>query len=252
MIEAIDRVLSALRRRPQGRKWVGRGVRLSVLAGAIAVLAFWLPGAITAYTARLVPEAAKTQIGAQLLAETERVAGAPCRSPAGARALQTLSDRLFPSTERSLIVLPTTLKTTAHLPGGTILLSHTLVEDFETPDVVAGYALAEHLRASEGTTLGTLLEASPFRASLALLSTGHLRDEDVARMAEWLVIKPNSSVPEQALINAMRDRGIATAPYGYAVDISGETTATLIAGEATGAPILDDNEWIALQTICSE
>lgn len=252
MVEAIDRVLGALRRRPRGMRWLGRGFRVAILGGAVAAMAIWLPGAITAYTARLVPEVAQAQIGTELLAETERVAGAPCETPAGLRALRKLSDRLFPESGIQLIVLPTTLKTTAHVPGGTILLSHTLVEDYETPDVVAGFALAEYLRARQGNTLGELLEASPFRASLALLSTGRLREIDLQRMAEWLVIKTPSAVPDSALIAEMKQRNIPSASYGYALDISGESSAAIIAATAGAAPVLDDTDWIALQSICSE
>lgn len=253
MIAAIDRVLAALRRGSRGARWVGRGTRLVVLGAGVAALVFWLPGAITAYTARLVPDVAQAQIGADLLMETERVTGAPCASPAGLRALQTLTMRLFPDGATELVVLPSTLKTTAHVPGGTILLSHTLVEDYETPDVVAGYALAEHLRAKGGNTLGVLLEASPFRASLALLSTGRLREVDLQRMAEWLVVKPPAPVSETAMITAMEETGVASAPYGYALDISGETTATLVSTASPATePVLNDTDWIALQSICSE
>lgn len=252
MVAAIDKVLSAIQNRSRGRRWAGRGARLIVLIGALAVLLFWLPGAVTAYTARLVPKVAHAQIGADLLVETERLTGAPCDAPAGMRALRKLSARLFPAGDVQLVVLPSTLKTTAHVPGGTILLSHTLVEDHETPEVVAGYALAEHLRARDGNTLGELLEASPFRASLALLSTGRLREIDLQRMAEWLLVKPSVRVGADALIAEMAAHKVAPAPYGYALDISGETTAKLVAAKDGGTePVLDDTDWIALQAICS-
>lgn len=253
MIAAIDRVLSAIRRKARRGGWLGRGAKLAILASALAALVFWLPGAVTAYTAQLVPPAAQAQIGERLLSETERVAGAPCASPGGLRALEKLTTRLFPDGDTELVVLPTTLKATAHLPGGTILLSNTLVEDHETPEVVAGYALAEHLRALSGNTLGDLLGASPFRASLALLSTGHLRDVDFQRMAEWLVVRTPAPVDQEALRTEMDRRAIATSPYAYAVDISGETTASLVAGSAnSGDPVLSDTDWIALQSICGD
>ncbi len=252
MVQAIDRVLSAIRRPNRSSGWVGRILRIGILAAAVAGLVLWLPGAITAYTASLVPEVAQAQIGAKLLTETRRVTGAPCSSPAGDRALAALSERLFGAGAVPLVIVPSTLKTSAHVPGGTILLSHTLVEDHETPDVVAGFAIAEHLRAESGNSLGVLLEASPFRASLALLSTGKLRDIDLRRMAEWLVIRPPAPVPEDHLLEAMTARNVASAPYGYAVDISGETTPTLIAAAPAFEPVLGDNDWVALQLICGE
>lgn len=252
MVDAIERVLGALRSKSLGSRWLGNSSRILVVLATLAALAFWLPGAITAYTARLVPDIAQAQIGEKLLIETERVTGAPCATPAGSKALETLSQRLFADGGTNLVVMPSTLKTTAHVPGGTILLSHTLVEDYETPEVVAGYALAEHLRARSGNTLGELLEASPFRASLALLSTGHLRDIDLQRMAEWLVVKTPGNVPQAEHILAMRNLDIATAPYGYALDISGEKSAAYLAQAQSPTPILSDTDWIALQSICSD
>ena len=253
MTEAIDRVLAAIQRKPSGAGWARRLVMLSILLGFVAMTVIWLPGAITAYTASLVPDAARNTIGEALLAETERVAGAPCSSPAGDRALARLAERLFPDGGAKLAVLPSALAETAHLPGGTILIGHRLVEDHETPEVVAGYLTAEALRRAEKAPLARLLAAVPFRASLALLSTGKLRDIDLQRMAEWLIAAPVDPVPDTALIAAMAAKNLATAPYGYARDISGETTIALIEATSEGTrPVLDDTDWIALQRICGE
>ena len=251
MVAAIERVLAAIQKPVSSRGWTGRLIRLGVALGAIAGLIFWLPGAVTAYTASLVPDVAHDQIGAALLQETERVAGAPCQTPAGDAALASLSARLFPDDTPRLVILPTTLKETAHLPDGTILISHTLVEDFETPEVVAGFVLAEHLRANTHRALAELLEASPFRASLALLTTGRLRDVDLRRMAEWLVVKPVTPVSVDRLISAMSAREIATAPYGRAIDVTGENSAPYLTNTAQTQPVLSDSDWIALQTICA-
>lgn len=252
MVQAIERVLATLQRRPTSGVWGGRLIRWGILAAVAAGLVFWLPSAITAYTASLVPEVAQAQIGRALLEETERVAGAPCSSPEGDRALTALGERLFPDGGTELVILPSTLETTAHLPGGTLLISHTLVEDFETAEVVAGYAIAEHLRGAEGNTLGVLLEASPFRASLALLSTGRLRKIDLERMAEELVVRAPAPLAEMDVIEAMDARSISTAPYGYALDISGETTGIFIENANPSEPVLGDTDWIALQQICAE
>ncbi len=253
MVDGIERVLAAIGGRKAARSWAGRATRLAVLAAAVIGLVYWLPGAVSAYTASLVPPEMRSEIGADLLAETERVAGAPCSTPGGERALAQLSAALFPDLDMRLKVLPTTLAETAHLPDGTILISHTLVEDFETPDVVAGFLLAEHLRASSHDPLARLLEASPFRASLALLSTGHLRKTDLERMAEGLVVRPGAAVRQDDLLDAMNARGIDAKPYALAQDISGQATATLVSGAVDAPlPVLDDTDWIALQSICSE
>lgn len=253
MVEAIERVLRAIRRGPAGRRLAGRALRLGAVFAILAAAVLWLPDAVTAYTASLVPEAARNRIGADLLAETERVAGTPCSTPAGDRALARLSARLFPEGAPRLVVLPDALTGTAQLPGGTILVSHILVEDHETPEVLAAHVVAETLRSGARKPLARLLAESPFRASLALLSTGYLREVDLARMAEQVVLMPPEPVADDLLIAAMAERGVATAPYAYAQDISGETTRALIErSPETAEPVLGDTDWIALQRICTE
>lgn len=253
MVAALDKVLGAISRRPASSRWAKRGVTLAVLAGALALAIFWLPGAITAYTASLVPAEARAQIGAAILEETRRVTGAPCSSPGGDRALALLTKRLFPAGGTRLVVLRSTLVGTAHLPGGMILVSHMLVEDYETPDVVAGHLVAEAVRRRSQDPLARLLAAVPFRASLALLSTGRLRENDLARMAEWVVAAPPEPVASEALAGPMIAARIAPDAYARAVDISGETTGALrraVPDEVL--PVLEDTDWIALQRICLE
>ena len=148
--------------------------------------------------------------------------------------------------------MPSALAETAHLPGGEILIGHRLVEDHETPDVLAGYLLAEDLRRTETEPLARLLAGVPFRASLAILSTGRLRDVDLERMAEWVVAAPLTPVPEVDLLQAMDRTSVPTAPYGYAKDISGESTLAFVENNGDAAPVLDDTDWIALQAICGE
>ena len=253
MTEAIDRVLAAIQHKPKRKGWAGRVSMLALLFGFIALLVVWLPGAITAYTASLVPEGARASIGSALLTEAESVTGAACSTPAGDRALGRLTERLFPEGATRLVVVPSALAETAHVPGGTILIGHRLVEDFETPEVLAGYLSAEDVRREARNPLARLLEAVPFRAPLALLSTGRLREIDLERMAVWMIAAEPDQVEDAVLIQAMADKGVATQPYAYAVDISGETTIALIeANIADPQPVLGDTDWIALQRICDE
>lgn len=252
MIEAIDRVLAAIRRKPSSA-WMRRVALFAAVAGFLALMVIWLPGAITAYTASLVPQGARDGIGEALLAEIEQLTGTPCSTASGDRALGLLSERLFPDRQTRLVVLPSAMSETAHLPGDVILVGHRLVEDHETPDVLAGYLLAEDVRRREDDALARLLAAAPFRASLALLSKGRLRDSDLQSMAEWVVATPPDPVEDSALLAAMSKTQVATAPYAFARDISGETTVSLIEGGGGPAqPVLGDTDWIALQRICGE
>ena len=253
MIDAVERVLKSIHRgnrrpgRLQGLATVGVG--LAILAAA----AIWLPGAVIRYTASLVPDVGRVTIGTQLLSEMDRVAGAPCAAPFGQRALETLSNRLFEGTPTQLVVLPSALKETAHLPGGTILVSHTLVEDYETPDVVAGYVLAEDLRREKQDPLARLLEFAGLRAALVLLSKGELPDVALKRMAEAVIAEPPIAILDDDLIARLNTASVPAKAYAHARDFSGETTGNLLQASAISeTPILEDGDWIALQRICEE
>lgn len=253
MVSAIEQVLAAVRGmgRTPGRMR-STVMALSALAAVVA-LVVWGPGAITRYTASLVPDAAKRTIGAGLLTEMERVTGAPCNEPIGAAALGALEERLFPNGDTQLVVVPSAIAETGVLPGGAILIGHTLVEDFETPEVLAGFLMAADVRRNHESPLKDLLEAAGLRASTSLLTTAKLPAFALPRMAEWLAASTPAPVDEAALLRRMSDANINPAPYGYALDISGEKTENLIsASQPTTPPLLSDGEWIALQGICGE
>jgi len=253
MISALEKVLKAIRR---GTPRPGRLRMLTTFSVALVIVlvaVFWVPGAITRHTASLVPEAVRAAIGTKLLSDVQVVAGAACANPSGQRALSKLEQRLFPDRSTPLVVLPSTLESTAYVPGGTILISNTLVEDHETPEVLAGYLVAEDLRRDRLDPFALLLDAAGLRAALGLLSKGRLTDQAMDRMAEWLVAHKPKKVPDAELMLRLRTKGIPGTAYAYAVDISGETTGILIEDTTTATPaILDDGDWIALQRICED
>lgn len=253
MIDAVEKVLRSIQRGP-GRTGRMQGmVTLGIGLAIFAAAAIWLPGAIIRYTASLVPDVARVTIGNQLLAEMDRVSGTPCAAPFGQRALEQLSSRLLDTNPTQMVVLPSALKDTAHLPGGTILVSHTLVEDFETPDVVAGYVLAEDLRRETEDPLARLLEFAGLRAALVLLSQGELPELALKRMAEAVIAEPPSAISDKDLIAKLNAAEVPAEPYARARDFSGETTTMLLQANATfQTQILEDGDWIALQRICEE
>ncbi|MEQ9039317.1 MAG: hypothetical protein RIE24_13285 [Silicimonas sp.] len=253
MISAIEAVLKSIQRRSSRPGRLRALAITGIVATLLAAATFWLPGAITRYTASLVPEGARTEIGERLRLEVRRVSGLPCTDTAGLRALEKLRNRLFPETRTTLIVLPSALAETAHLPGGTILIGHRLVEDHETPDVLAGYLLAEDLRRKERDPLERLLSETGLATALRLLTTGRVDDETLRRYAEQLVATPPSPVSNVSLISRLSTAGVSGAAYAYALDFSGKRTLPLIEASQDNpppAPLLGDGDWIALQGIC--
>lgn len=252
---AIERIRSAIERR---RPRKGR-LRYVLLAGAlVAVLAggvLWLPDAMIRHAAQVVPEAKRADLGLRLLDEMRRVAGQPCSTELGDRALAQLEDRLLAGGGR-LVVMPEGVPDAVHLPGGIVLLNRALVEDYEDPAVVAGYVLAEVTRAAAGDPVERMLRITGASVAFRLLTTGDVPGDVLADYAETLMTAPHDPVPAAPLLARFEAAEVPATPYAYAVDTTGEATLGLIEADPVDAtfapPVLRDAEWVSLQGICRE
>lgn len=253
MIGAIERVRAAIeKRRPHPgrlRGWIIAGTCAAL--GALAV--FWLPGALVRQTVRIVPDVTRVDIGEQLLDRMLRLSGAPCDTALGRQALSALRARLMPAGGQ-IAVVSSGVTAAQHLPGRIVVLNRALVEDFEDPAVVAGYVLAERQRAVETDPLHALLRDAGLVASVKLLTTGHLPEDVLDSYAETLLTSAPVGIDKDALLALFDARDVRSSPYAYAIDITGETTLTLIEADPetpqSAREILSDANWIALQSIC--
>lgn len=256
MIAAIDKVLRAIERsRPSPGKlrlWIGGGIAACVVTAAIV----WLPGALLDYSSDVVPPVKRDEIGTALLDRIQRVAGQPCAAPEAEEALRALGRRVLGDGRGGdLVVLRGGIAQTAHLPGGLILVNHTLVEDPDDPDVTAGFVLAEAVRAERSDPLVDLLETAGLFATLKLLTTGELPPAALDAYAEDLLSNARPPVDPARLLPAFAAAELRSSPYAYALDMTGETTLALIEADPRGADgsrlVLTDAEWVRLQGICT-
>jgi len=256
MIAAIETLRAAIERsRPHPgrlRLWIGLGIA----AAALTASAVWLPDALTRQTAALLPEASRAEIGQQLLTDMTRIAGRPCTTPRGQAAADQLAGRVFPGAEPPhLVILPSGIPDTVALPGGIMVARAELVEDHETPEVLAGFMLAEAARTLETDPVLALLEASGLVATFQLLTTGSLPETALQAHAATLLAQPRRPVDPELAVPLFAAAQLSTQPYAYALDISGETTLPLIEADpvrsGSGAPLLGDADWISLQEICN-
>ena len=256
MVAAIEKVRGAIEKRRQPPPRL-RHV-LSVAAGVVLVgaLALWLPGALIRQAVAVVPEAKRIEIGEALLADIRPVAGSPCETTLGRRALDRLRARLLPESSGRIVVLSGGVQLSEHLPGGLILLNRALVEDYEDPAVAAGHVLAEDQARRETDALKRLLSDAGVFASIRLLATGNLSERTLRNHAEALLSAPPTRPDDAALIARFAEAGVPSTPYAYALDITGETTLPLIEADpvapASGKPVLADTDWVSLQGICGE
>lgn len=255
MIRAIEKVRNAVERdRPHPGHLRGRLLVLG-FAALVALAILWLPGALVRYTASVVPAPTRAAIGTALLDELVRLSGPPCSDPPGAAALRTLSGHLLPEPPPPTVrVLRSGVQGAAHLPGRIILLDRSVVEDHESPEAAAGFILAEAEAAARSDPLVALLEHVGLRATLTLMTTGNLPGGALEGYAETRLANPPPPLPPEAILPRFAAAGISSAPYAYAIDITGEATLALIEADTVGpdggVPLLSDGQWIALQGIC--
>ncbi len=251
MIAAIERLRQAVEK---ARPRPGR-LRFLSIAGIIAVAVglavFWLPGALMRHTLSVVPEIKRQEIGTSLLASVERVVGRRCTSPEAAPALVRLARR---TGVRRLVVMPGGLPETLALPGGIVLMNRTLVEDHEDPAVAAGFVLAEKLRSTLRDPLGDVLTESGMISAFRLLTTGEIQRGPLDTYAEEALARPRPPVQLQALLAQFEQASIPSTPFAYAQDVTGETVVGLIEADPMAGqrppPVLRDRDWVLLQGIC--
>ncbi|WP_343117208.1 hypothetical protein [Ostreiculturibacter nitratireducens] len=253
-IEKVHRLIEARKPHPGRLRSILLGVGLVTVLG---LGIFWLPGELVRHTASVVPFAKRSEIGKAILADVARISGAPCASGPGQRALASFSERLIGPVGGELVILPSALSGTRHLPGKIILMGRDLVEDHESPEVAAGYILAERLRAEASDPLEELLHWAGFGATFRLLTTGNLPGDSIAGYGEALLATQPGRVADEDLLAWFEAAGVPSSPYAYAVDISGESVLGLIEADPfrsapPPAPLLSDGDWISLQGICGE
>ncbi|MEM1235739.1 MAG: hypothetical protein AAGI10_02135 [Pseudomonadota bacterium] len=248
-IEQVQRAISRARPKPGRLRWT---ILAASAAAIVALGVFWLPGALIKQAVTVVPDVKRAEIGTALMGRMARLTGQPCADPFGTVALRRLQGAIAP--ENRLHILRQGLTTTASLPGGHILIARQVLEDHDDPSVPAGYVVAELTRTAIQDPLDSLLRTSGAYSAFRLLTTGTLPDDVLDAYAESLLTAPDRDVPEETLIFAFQEAQVTTRPYAYALDVTGETTVTLIEADPfNGVPPvnhLSDGDWLSLQGIC--
>lgn len=256
MVEAIERIRTAIARsRPRpGRLRLVLGLGFTLAAGALGI--FWLPGALTRQTVSMLPEAKRIEIGQQLLGQMTTIAGRPCTGRGGRTALARLAVRTFGTEDTpQLVLFPSTIPDTLSLPGNIIAASAALAEDFETPEVLAGYLLAEATRRAVRDPLETFLTEAGLGVTFHLLTTGEVREDAIHAHAAGLLSRDTAPVDMDALLTRFEAAEISSQPYAFARDVSGESVLGLVEADplrgGAGPLVLNDADWVSLQEICT-
>ncbi|MFN3936316.1 MAG: hypothetical protein ACK4KW_01955 [Gemmobacter sp.] len=253
MIEAIETVRRAVGRATTRPGRLRRVLLVGSVLAAAGALALWFPGALHEHAATVVPMPARVEIGRAALDDVIRTTGAPCNAVSARPALVRFTERLLGASGGEIRVMRQGVPGAAHLPGRIVLIDRRLIEDQDSPDAAAGFVLAERLRAERRDPLVPLLRAAGVAATLRLLASGSLGAEAVAGYGRMLLAAPAEPLPPDAILRRFAEAGLAATPYALAVDPTGAATRALIDGDPGATrPIMSDNDWIALQSICAE
>ncbi|WP_297615360.1 hypothetical protein [uncultured Roseicyclus sp.] len=255
MVEAIEKLrISIERRRPHPgrlRLWIGA----SLGAGMLALALLWMPDALIRQTVSLLPAASREAIGTQLLQEIGRLAGPICTAPRGSAALTRLARRALGETAPRVAILPASIPDTLSLPGGIIVVDAGLVEDHDTPEVLAGFLLAEAARRTETDPVLRLLSEAGLGVTLRLLTTGQIDSATLRAHAVKLLSAETAPAPQAALIARFAAAGISAQPYAALQDASDPAGLALRAEApadvSEAATLISDADWVSLQDICA-
>lgn len=256
MIAAINKVHNLIAQRQPRPGRLRGALLLGVLSFAAAIALAWAPGALIRHTATVLPASTRADIGEAILKDMARLTREPCTSAEGDAALAQLSSRLFSGKPGRIVVLPDGLKTALYLPGDIVAVGRPLIENFDSPDVVAGYILADRERANATNPVADALRYAGIRATISLLTTGNVPTEAFYGYGERLLTAKPAPVADEPLLKQFEVAGVPSTAYAYALDKSGETTLGLIEADPFGQqpppfPVLNDGDWVALQDICA-
>jgi hypothetical protein len=216
-----------------------------------------VPGALVRHTAKVLPPATRAEIGALAMDDLTRLTGAACSNPGGMQALARLALRIFgPVATPELAVVREGFEGALTLPGNRIVLSEALIAVPDGPEVAAGHALSEALRASAADPMIPLLQHAGTFAAFRLLTTGGISADAIEGHAETLLREAGAPVPDEPLLERFRAAEVPSSPYAYALDPTGESTLALIEADpwpkGPPRPLLSDEDWLRLQDICTE
>ncbi|MDG1458180.1 MAG: hypothetical protein P8Q92_09910 [Pseudoprimorskyibacter sp.] len=248
MIDAIDRIRADVTARKPNPGRLRRLITTLIALFLICISVIWLPQTIVQYTARVLPDTQRMQLGAALLVDVTALAGPLCEDTTGREALQRFSKRLLGAPNK-LVVLESLDRDTAHLPGGLIAIGHGVLTAWDAPEVAAGFILAEAERAANQDATLNLLNDIGALGAIRLLIGGTLRPEDRTSYAKTLVQTQPDAVDSAAL--AMRFQATDMSARAYALATN---QAELLQDDPFPGgrkPVLSDSDWVRLQGLCN-
>jgi hypothetical protein len=256
MIDALEMVHRVLERR---KPHPGRLRNLMIAGTSVASLAFvflWLPSNLNRYAAKMLPEPTQILLGDAALSDIARITGSPCSRPAANLAINSLMIRLFGPDKHRLFVVRDGLSSVTVLPGGVIVAPTFMLEQSESAEILAGYIFEASLNPGANAATEGFLDHAGLWSTIKLLTTGEWPQQAAYGYAETILTAQNTTkAPVGDLLQAFRSAEISTQAYVYRLrETNAAIDPALVEQDpmpiGTLRPILSDEHWLALQSIC--
>lgn len=251
LIGAIDAVQQSLANRIPPQRRVGTYVKLGVAALVVLVGSLVLPPALRSYGASVLSDSLRVELGQSLLDEALRLAGPDCRGEVGLAAIQKVEARFALENGPTLSVAQLDRTTPVLLPGNVILMPLSVIEQAQSPDVLAGWVLSANSNFLRGHVLRPLLEDVSIWTVMKMLAAQDLSGSEKSALARAALSAEFQRPRVSTLLNAFDGAEISTTAFAKA-----ENMPELLQRDPYPAgsprPLLKDGEWVGLRDICRD
>lgn len=213
MVEAIAQVSRAAVPTKHRTPWL-RWVFAVFFLAAIAVIYDITPTLLRDQAVRMTAPESARKLGTDMVATLDADI---CRGLNADAARELFQSRAFPDGATSLVFVRKQRPARA-FPGGVVVIGNATLQDMQSPDELAAFALA--LSAQSEATTAQLFEASSPRELFDYITSGKLSEERLAQAAR--------AIPTEFKLDDIT-------PYA-----------------SPDQPLLRDQDWAALQNICLE
>ena len=226
-----------------------RGVAVFVAVLALIVVpAVALFDRIAPHVAGLVSYRQQSEIGERVFAALADERGGECRSGKGMQSISVLERRIFPDERYRLRVVSDQAVRSLMLPGSIIVVGASVLEEFDGPEVVAGYALLELAAAGKSGPFDRFLSHAGIGvATYPALERG-IDDRAMIDYARSLPAENPALVDDARRLEEFARAGFSSVPFGRVAGRAG-----LVADEPGGGlhePLMTDSQWLWLRDIC--
>jgi len=256
MQEALEKVVEFMRVSAGGgakKKSRVRPWAIGFSVAALLTLIAMSPALMRDFAHRLISPQRSQVLAAEMLPLIEERTGPACDTPAGSAALSKVARRMSPDGSGKLHVLDLGDVPAIALPGGNVVLNSEVIRNASGPSEIAGWAAVGLAGSTKSPALSGLFDSGGTWDGIKFILTGDLPERAMNRSINRLLISRKVLTPEieMAVVDSMKEASVHPAALVAGLRREGLSTSLVPwGGNSATEPVLTDDEWVAVQSIC--